>query len=119
MPAYVALCDQKAIQCEETMLAIPMAVNNECLPLYEANGTCTPQCAQLANDLSSRCVCDSQLLVTICTAALVLLLWLHSCSKCFESVWSVQEAIAQAASQTCGDSGERARFAMVYMRSKL
>jgi len=78
LPAYVALCDAKAIQCEETMLAIPKAETDACLPLYQANGTCSPQCAALAGQLSS--------------------------NKCFESVWSVQEAIAYAANQSCGDS---------------
>ena len=81
LPAYVALCDARAIQCEETMLAIPSVELDACKNVYEASRTCSPQCAALANQLATG-------------------------GRCFESLWSVQEAIAHAANQTCGDSGE-------------
>ena len=84
LPAYVALCDARTIRCEETMLAIPSAEIVACQDMFVEGKTCSSQCALLANQLSSG-------------------------DKCFESLWSVQEAVAYAANQTCGDSGVCAR----------
>jgi hypothetical protein len=84
LPAYVALCDARTIRCEETMLAIPTAEIVACQDMFVEGKTCSSQCALLANQLSSG-------------------------DKCFESLWSVQEAVAYAANQTCGDSGVCAR----------
>jgi len=85
LPAYVALCDARAIQCEETMLALPTSEVEACKDMFEVNKSCTSQCATLANQLSTG-------------------------NKCFESIWSVQEAISYAANQTCGNSGACLRF---------
>ena len=72
LAAYVALCDARAIRCEETFPLISMADFADCTP-------CSPSCFAAINALS---VGD----------------------KCFESLWSVQEAIAYVAYETCGDS---------------
>jgi hypothetical protein len=88
LPAYVSLCDASAIRCEETMLAVPAADIEACEAVYEANGACSAQCAALRERVAEG-------------------------NKCFESVWSVQEAIAHAANQTCADSGEWARHQLV------
>ena len=88
LPAYVALCDARAIQCEEIVLALPTSEAEECRFLYDVNGICTPKCAALWSQLSTG-------------------------NKCLESVWSVQEAVAYAANQTCGDSGELRQYSSV------
>jgi hypothetical protein len=80
MPSYVALCDKKTILCEEAMLAIPSAEIQPFKDMFESDRPCTPQLSALANTFASG-------------------------NKCFERLWSVQEAIAYVANQTCLDSG--------------
>jgi hypothetical protein len=80
LPAYVALCDQKTIVCEETMLAIPESDLNDCLSVQDIHATCSSQCAALLNKLSSG-------------------------HRCFERMSAVQETVAQATNRNCADSG--------------
>lgn len=82
LPAYLALCDQRTIDCEELMLSIPEHQMNACLLVKDANGMCGPQCAALINQLSSG-------------------------QQCFERTAAVREALAQLSNSTCGDSGKQ------------
>ncbi len=82
LPAYVALCDQRTIDCEELMLAIPEHQLTECLLVQEGNGMCDPQCASLLSQLTSG-------------------------QQCFERTAAVREALAQISYSTCSDSGKQ------------
>jgi len=118
MPAYVALCDKKAIQCEETMLDYSAEID-ACLPSYDVNGTCSPQCARLANNVSSRfeCVCFRVCLcfvyvcvcVGLCVAATVYLL--HACLQSAQQHWCCSFGYTPAAnaSRACGRCRKRFR----------
>jgi hypothetical protein len=82
LPAYVAMCDAKAIQCEEALLSMPAAEMSACDHTMEGNGACSSECASFVAKVSSG-------------------------SKCMESVLSIHEVVAHAANQTCADSGKR------------
>jgi hypothetical protein len=82
LPAYVALCDQRTIDCEESMIAIPEHQLTACLSVKDGNGMCDPQCAALISQLSSG-------------------------QQCFERTAAVREALAQISNSTCSDSGKQ------------
>ena len=79
LPAYVALCDQRTIDCEEMILTIPDHQMNSCLLTKDVNHMCDPQCTALVKQLSSG-------------------------ERCFERTAAVQEALSQVSNSTCSDS---------------
>ena len=82
LPAYVAMCDAKAIQCEEMLTSMSAAEMGACDHTIDVNGAvCTSECASFVAKVSSG-------------------------SKCAESVMSIREVVAHAANQTCADSGK-------------
>jgi hypothetical protein len=81
LSAYVSLCDQRTIECEESMLLIPDHQLKSCLLVQDAKAICDPQCAALVNQLSSG-------------------------QQCFERTAAVRETLAQISDSTCTDSGE-------------
>lgn len=82
LPAYVAMCDARAIQCEEMLTSMSDAEMGACDHTIDVNGAvCTSECASFVAKVSSG-------------------------SKCAESVMSIREVVAHAANQTCADSGK-------------
>jgi hypothetical protein len=82
LPVYVAMCDAKAIQCEEMLTSMSAAEMGACDHTIDVNGAvCTSECASFVAKVSSG-------------------------SKCAESVMSIREVVAHAANQTCADSGK-------------
>jgi hypothetical protein len=92
LPAYVSLCDQRTIECEELMLSIPDHQLNSCLLMQDAQGVCDSQCATLVKQLSSG-------------------------QQCFERTAAVREALAQISNSTCADSGKHgpAQYLLFYL----
>ena len=82
LPVYVAMCDAKAIQCEESFLSMTVEAQ-ACNQTVEGNSACSADCSAFVSKVSSG-------------------------SKCMESALSIQEVVAHAAQQTCGDSGKHA-----------
>jgi hypothetical protein len=95
LPVYVAMCDAKAIQCEESLLSMT-AEAQACNQTVEGNSACSADCSGFVTKVSSG-------------------------SKCMESALSIQEVVAYAAQQTCGDSGKHAGilFALHYLLGAL
>jgi hypothetical protein len=89
LPAYVAMCDTTSIQCENYMHEITEAELSSCESVFETTGTCSSQCAALANRLSTHDLYRINSLDPI---------------NCFKNMWSIQEVIAQSSKETCGDS---------------
>jgi hypothetical protein len=81
LPVYVAMCDAKAVECEDTLLSMPPAETQACDQTLEANAACSADCAAFVGKISSG-------------------------SKCAESIFSIQEVVAHATQQTCADSGK-------------
>ncbi len=81
LPTYVALCDAHAIQCEETVLAMPAAEAHACDRMVETSEPCSSDCAAFVHKFASG-------------------------SRCMESMFSNQEVYAHAVIQTCSDSGK-------------
>ena len=77
LPAYVAMCDSTAIQCEESVLSMTAAETNACFHKIQENGPCPSECASIVAKVSS---------------------------KCMKSVLSIHEVVLHAANQTCDDS---------------
>jgi hypothetical protein len=82
LPAYISLCDQRTIECEESVQAIPEQQFQSCLLMQGLSRQCDPQCIYLLNQLSSG-------------------------QKCFERTAAVRETLAQISNLTCSDSGKR------------
>lgn len=80
LPVYIAMCDSRAIQCEESLMSIAPEAKY-CDQTVDGNAACSADCAAFVAKVSSG-------------------------SKCMESAWSIQEVVAHAAKQTCGDSGK-------------
>jgi hypothetical protein len=81
LPVYVAMCDAKAIQCEQSLLSMTSAEMQSCGQAMEGNAGCSADCAAFVAKVSSG-------------------------AKCMENALSIQEVVAHAAQQTCADSGE-------------
>jgi hypothetical protein len=81
LPVYVAMCDAKAIECEESLLSLTPAEVHACDQTIGGNAPCSSECAAFVTKLSSG-------------------------SKCAESAFSIQEVVAHAAQKTCADSGK-------------
>jgi hypothetical protein len=75
LPAYIAVCDDKAIQCEEHVLTTQFNVLDSCGPMFQRNATCSEQCGALAQGLAD--------------------------SKCLEHSYSIQDAVYSALHQGC------------------
>ncbi len=82
LPVYVAMCDAKAIECEDSLLSMSPAETQACDQTAMANAPCSSECAAFVAKMSSN-------------------------SKCAESSFSIQEVIAHAAQKTCADSGKQ------------
>jgi hypothetical protein len=90
LPAYVALCDAKAVHCEEKMLAMTAAEANACQHTIESSATCSSECSSYVDKVSSD-------------------------SKCMEGIWSIREVLAYTAAQTCADSSKSINFPCNYI----
>lgn len=81
LPVYVAMCDAKAIQCEESFHSMTAAEMTACDLTINGNGTCSSECASFVAKMSSG-------------------------PKCMESVFSIHDVVAHAANRTCAGSGK-------------
>ena len=81
LPVYVAMCDAKAIQCEESFHSMTNAEMTACDQTIEGNGACSSECASFVAKVSSG-------------------------PKCMERIMSIHEVVVHAANQTCSDSGK-------------
>jgi hypothetical protein len=79
LPVYVAMCDAQAIQCEQSLLSMASEAQ-ACEQSTDGSAACSVKCAAFVANVSS--------------------------SKCMENAFSIQEVVAHAAQQSCGDSGK-------------
>jgi hypothetical protein len=91
LPAYVAICDAKAIQCEELTLATDNEAKS-CQQMIESNGPCSFECSLYSQKMSTG-------------------------SKCLENVMSIREVLANVVNQTCADSGKHALMFFIFFMS--
>jgi len=87
LATYVAVCDAKAIQCEEAYLAADADKSNDCESTIRHNQSCSSECAALAHEFSSG-------------------------PRCLENVLSNQQVLAYVINETCSD--DRSKLENLY-----